>query len=111
MITFSKKLYTCSSCGYKGVELLAIKYNRELETGYPTSGKPEHLKNKGIYFEQINRDAYGIVTLREARERQCENCGCFTLEANHVDNEENVLNFYPPSIAGQWSDGFAKAGL
>lgn len=110
-VTFSKKFYTCSSCGYKDKELLAIKYNRDLETGYPVSGKPEQLKPHGIYFEQLVRDAYGIVILREAKERTCDKCGNLTLEADHVDSEENVLNFYPQTEAHKWLDGLGKAGL
>jgi hypothetical protein len=110
-VTFSKKFYTCSSCGHKGSELLAIKRNSDLETGYPTSGKPEQLKDNGIYFEQLVRDEYGIVVLREAKERACEKCGAYTLEADHVDNETNVLNFYPQTEAHKWLDGLAKAGV
>jgi hypothetical protein len=110
-VTFSKKRYTCATCGHKGNELLAIKRNSDLETGYPIGGKPEQLKDNGIYFEQLVRDEYGIVILREAKERPCEKCGNFTLEADKIDNENPVLNFYPQTEAHKWLDGFAKAGM
>jgi len=110
-VTFSKKFHTCSSCNDHGNELFAIKRNSDLLSGYPVSGRPDPLKNDGIYVEKLIRDDYGIIIERLAKEKPCEKCGAFTLIADKVDNEENVLNFYPQSDAHKWLDGLAKAGV
>jgi hypothetical protein len=110
-VTFSKKYHTCSSCNDKGNELFAIKRNSDLLSGYPLSCRPYDLKGNGIYVEKLVRDDYGIIIERLAKEKPCEKCGALTLEADKVDNEENVLNFYPQSDAHKWLDGLAKAGV
>ena len=110
-VTFSKKYHTCSSCNDKGNELFAIKYNSDLTSGYPSSCRPYDLKDDGIYVEKIVRDGYGIVIERIAKEKPCEKCGAFTLVADKVDNESNVLNFFPQTEAHKWLDGLAKSGV
>ncbi len=110
-ITFTKKRYTCSNCGYTGTELLAIAKISDLSTGYSSSDKPKELKQNGIYLEQLIRDEYGIVLTRVAYEKSCPSCQNCTLVADRVDNEDNVLNFYPRTEAHKWLDGFGKAGL
>lgn len=110
-VTFVKKLYNCSNCGTKDKELLAIKYNSDILSGYPESGRPAELKSNGIYVEQIERDDYGIVTRRVVIEKACPSCNTYNLEADKVDNQENVMNFYPQTEAHKWLDGLAKSGL
>jgi hypothetical protein len=110
-VTFSKKYHTCSACGHKSNALLAIKYNRDVSSGYPESCRPQQIKEHGIYIEELVRDEYGIVLVRLAKEKPCENCESFSLVADHVDNETPVLNFYPQTEAHKWLDGLGKAGL
>jgi len=45
------------------------------------------------------------------KEKLCESCKEPALVADHVDNEEPVLNFYPQTEAHKWLDGLGKAGL
>ena len=110
-VTFTKKYHTCTSCNKKDYELFAIKSISDLSTGYPSSCKPAELKDNGIYVEQIHRDGYGIVISRVAVEKKCSVCDTFTLEADKVDNESPVLNFFPRTEAHKWLDGMGKAGL
>ena len=110
-ITFSKKYHTCEKCGKEDSELFAIKYNRDISTGYPVTGRPEELKDSGIYIEELVRDEYGIIIKKNAIEKLCDVCNSNTLVANKVDNETNVLNFYPQTEAHKWLDGLGKAGL
>jgi hypothetical protein len=110
-VTFIKKFHTCTSCNKKDYELFAIKSTSDLNSGYPSSCKPADIKDNGIYFEEIIRDGYGIVITRLAKEKKCSVCGTYTLEADKVDNENPVLNFYPRTEAHKWLDGMGKAGL
>jgi hypothetical protein len=110
-VNFIKKFHTCTSCGKKDYELFAIKSNSDLNSGYPSNCKPEDLKDNGIYVEEIHRDNYGIVLSRVAKEKKCSVCLTYTLEADKVDNETNVLNFFPRTEAHKWLDGMGKAGL
>lgn len=110
-VTFSKKYHTCGNCGNKENELFAIKRNSDILSGYPVNGRPENLKDAGIYIECLIRDEYGIVIFRQAKEKVCESCNTFNLIADKVDNVDNVLNFYPQTEAHKWLDGLGKAGL
>jgi hypothetical protein len=110
-VTFIKKYHTCSNCGKKDSELFAIKYISDVSSGYPMNSRPEELKDTGIYIEQLIRDGYGIIISRLAKEKPCNICNTFTLEADKIDNENNVLNFYPQTEAHKWLDGMGKAGL
>lgn len=110
-VTFSKKFHTCSSCNDKSSELLTIKRNSDIVSGYPADSLPNPLKEDGIYIEKTVRDEYGILVERLVKEKACEKCGAFTLVADKVDNENNVLNFFPKSEAHKWLDGLAKSGV
>jgi hypothetical protein len=110
-VTFIKKKHTCSSCNVHGYELFAIKRNSDILTGYPSDCRPDDLKDNGIYVEQLVRDEYGIILVRLVKEKLCESCKEPALVADHVDNEEPVLNFYPQTEAHKWLDGLGKAGL
>jgi hypothetical protein len=91
--------------------LFAIKLMSDITSGYPSSCRPEDLKDNGIYTEELHRDGYGIVMSRVVKEKPCSVCGTFTLEADKVDNETPVLNFYPQTEAHKWLDGLGKAGV
>ena len=110
-ITFVKKTHTCSACNNKDYELFAIARISDLATGYPEGGKPDSLKDDGVYIVKLERDEYGIVTLKKAIEKPCAACGAFTLIADKKDNETPVSNFYPQTEAHKWLDGLAKAGV
>ena len=110
-ITFVKKTHSCSSCNSRDYELFAIARLSDLSSGYPEDGKPAILKEDGVYIEQLERDEYGIVTLKRAIEKPCASCGAFTLVADKKDNETPVSNFYPQTEAHKWLDGLAKAGV
>lgn len=110
-VTFLKKFHTCTNCGKKDYELLAIKSSVEVSLNYASDRIPAELKEDGIYTEQIARDEFGIILFREAREKLCDVCGTTTLSADKVDNQSPVLNFYPRTEAHKWLDGLGKAGL
>lgn len=110
-VTFTKKYHTCTHCGGKDYELFAIKNNLDVSSEYPMNSRPEELKDNGIYTEELHRDEYGIIISRVVKEKPCKPCGTFTLEADKVDNETHVLNFYPQTEAHKWLDGLGKAGI
>ena len=110
-VTFIKKFHTCTICGKKDYELFAIKRLSDVTSEYPSNSRPEDLKENGIYIEQIVRDGYGIIVSRVVKEKPCSNCRTFTLNADKVDNEAPVLNFYPQTEAHKWLDGLGKVGL
>lgn len=110
-VSFIKKFHTCTNCNNRDYELFAIKLISDILSGYPFNCRPEDLKDNGIYVEELHRDYYGIVTSRVVKEKSCSSCGTFTLEADKVDNETPVLNFYPQTDAHKWLDGLGKAGL
>ena len=110
-VTFTKKPYSCTSCGKVDNTLFAIKYNSDITSEYPMLSRPEELKSNGIYEEHILRDDYGIILSRVVKEKPCGVCGSFSLEAIKQDSEDNVLNFFPRTEAHKWLDGLGKAGL
>ena len=110
-VTFIKRFYTCSNCGNKGYELLAIKSKSDIESNYASDRKPAIVKENGIYAERVVRDDFGLISYKEACEKPCEACNTYNLEADHVDNETPVLNFYPQTEAHKWLDGLGKVGL
>ena len=110
-VTFIKKFHTCTTCGHKGSELLAIKSIDDIESNFLVERRPETLKPGGIYAEKITRDDFGLILYHEAIEKPCHKCKTFTLEADKVDNETPVLNFYPQTEAHKWLDGLGKVGL
>ena len=110
-VTFIKKFHTCATCGNKGSELLAIKSIGDIESNFLSERRPEILKSNGIYAEKITRDDFGRILFREVIEKPCDKCKTFTLEADRVDNETPVMNFYPQTEAHKWLDGLGKVGL
>ena len=110
-VTFIKKLHTCTKCGKKDYELIAIKSLTDITSNFPIDRQPKVLKDRGIYVEKIVRDSDGIILHRLVEEKICHHCHTFNLEADKTDKDINILNFYPPTEASKWADGFAKVGL
>ena len=107
-LTFITRKYNCIKCGHSGSACSVMRNHTDIITYFTEADRPSELREDRLYKEILTRDEIGLIVERKIVEYTCDKCGTVEIGPESWSKYETVSNFYPPSEAGKWFDGFAR---